>query len=148
MSLINYTLSLMCAQHQKLSVDALDNARKTTSGYSSQITRQAIVDKCENAFGGNKPYDWQVDVTEALLLGLDCIVIAGTGAGKTMPFGMPLLMDKATGKLVIVISPLNDLEAEQVSMIASTLSHSLIKNLIRLGCQIPKSGSDRNSSQR
>ena len=75
------------------------------------------------------------------MLGLDCIVIVGTGAGKTMPFGMPLLMDKASSKMVIVISPLNDLEAEQVSMIALMLSHSLINNLICLGCQILKFGS-------
>ena len=137
----------MWAQDQKVSADILDNTRKTASGYSSQVTRQAILDRSEKVFGGNKPYDWQVDVTEALLLGLDCIVIAGTGAGKTMPFGMPLLMDKASSKMVIVISPLNDLEAEQVSMIASMLSHSLINNLICLGCQIPKFGSDCDGSQ-
>jgi hypothetical protein len=34
-----------------------------------------------------------------------------------MPFGMPLLMDDSGSKIVIVISPLNDLEAEQVSLI-------------------------------
>ena len=34
---------------------------------------------------GLEAYDWQLDVSEALLLGLDCTVIAGTGAGKTMP---------------------------------------------------------------
>jgi ATP-dependent helicase YprA (DUF1998 family) len=31
------------------------------------------------------PYDWQLDVTEAILLGLDStVVIAGTGSGKTV----------------------------------------------------------------
>ena len=43
------------------------------------------MDRSEKAFGGNKlgnkPYDWQVDVTEVLLLGLDCIVIAAAGIG-------------------------------------------------------------------
>jgi ATP-dependent helicase YprA (DUF1998 family) len=99
----------MCSQHQK-SIDILDNARETAStvnSYNSQATREAIVSRCEEAFGGNKPYDWQVDITEALLLGLDCVAIAGTGAGKTMPFGMPLLMDDCKSKMVIVISPLN-----------------------------------------
>ena len=43
------------------------------------------MDRSEKAFGGNKlgnkPYDWQVDVTEVLLLGLDCIVIVAAGIG-------------------------------------------------------------------
>ena len=72
----------MCSQHQK-SIDILDNAQETAStenNYNSQATRQAIVSRCEEAFGGNKPYDWPVDITEALLLGLDCVAIAGTGA--------------------------------------------------------------------
>ena len=50
------------------------------------------------------------------MLGLDCVVIAGTGSGKTMPFWMPLLLDKNRDKMVVVISPLNELEAEQVSV--------------------------------
>jgi hypothetical protein len=50
----------------------------------------------------------------SLILGLDCIAIAGAGAGKTMPFAMPLLMDQNKGKVVVVISPLNELEFEQV----------------------------------
>jgi ATP-dependent helicase YprA (DUF1998 family) len=82
--------------------------------YDSQATRQAIENKFKEAFDGKVPYSWQIDITEALLLGLDCVVIAGTGAGKTMPFGMPLLMDDAKKKMVIVISPLNELELEQV----------------------------------
>ncbi|KAI0692066.1 P-loop containing nucleoside triphosphate hydrolase protein, partial [Cerioporus squamosus] len=59
------------------------------------------------------PYAWQVDVAEALWLGLDTAVIAGTGAGKTMPFVMPLLVDKTKKKKVIIISPLNELELDQ-----------------------------------
>lgn len=108
------------SQLRNPSVDILYDAREAasiTDNYSSEATRLAIEKRCEEAFGGNKPYDWQVDVTEALLLGLDCVAIAGTGAGKTMPFGMPLLMDDSGSKIVIVISPLNDLEAEQVSLI-------------------------------
>ncbi|KAH9952579.1 P-loop containing nucleoside triphosphate hydrolase protein, partial [Russula dissimulans] len=51
--------------------------------------------------------------SEALLLGLDCIAIAGTGAGKTMPFIMPLLVDPTKKKIVIIILPLNALEHNQ-----------------------------------
>ena len=58
-------------------------------------------------------YDWQIDVAEALLLGLDCSVIAGAGAGKTTPFILPLLVE--TKKIVVIISPLNALEEDQVS---------------------------------
>ena len=57
-----------------------------------------------------------IDVTEAVLLCLDCFMIAGTGSRKTMPFAMPLLVDKTKKKMVRVIFPLNDME-DQVSII-------------------------------
>ena len=63
------------------------------SHYDSQKVRaellQAMQEHC-----GKAPYPWQLDATEALILGLDSIVIAGTGAGKTMPFVMPLFWNK------------------------------------------------------
>ena len=52
------------------SVDLLNHTR---NNYSSQVTRLAIVKKCEDTFSRKKPYSWQIDVTEALLLGLDCV---------------------------------------------------------------------------
>jgi bloom syndrome protein len=58
------------------------------------------------------PYEWQLDVTETILLGLDSVVIAGAGAGKTMPFMMPLLLNDK--KKVIIISPLKILQADQM----------------------------------
>ena len=58
-----------------------------------------------------------INVTEAVLLGLDCFMIAGTGSRKTMPFAMPLLVDKTKKKMVRVIFPLNDMEDDQVSII-------------------------------
>ena len=91
--------------------NVLQAARDRSSDYSSETTRKDLVTAAfKKAFHGLEPYDWQLDVTEALLLGLDCVVIAGTGSGKTMPFAMPLLVDKTKIKMVIVISPLNDLE--------------------------------------
>jgi bloom syndrome protein len=42
-------------------------------------------------------------------------VIAGTSAGKMMPFMMPLLLDKH--KKVIIISPLKVLQADQVQTV-------------------------------
>ncbi|PPQ85606.1 hypothetical protein CVT24_012363 [Panaeolus cyanescens] len=61
---------------------------------------------------GFSAHDWQLKVTEALLLKLDCIVIAGTGSGKTIPFMIPLLADPS--KKVIIISPLKVLQDDQV----------------------------------
>ena len=61
---------------------------------------------------GSLPHLWQLDATEATHLGLDSIVIAGTGSGKTMPFVMPLLVDEK--KKAIVILPLKILQQEHV----------------------------------
>jgi hypothetical protein len=44
--------------------------------YDSEGTRATIIKKFTKVFEGKGPYDWQVDTCEALLLGLDCIVIA------------------------------------------------------------------------
>jgi hypothetical protein len=70
--------------------------------YNSKATRQEMMTRFEQVFDGKSLYDWQLNVTEALLLHLDCIVIVGTGAGKTMPFGMLLLLDKTNKKMVLV----------------------------------------------
>lgn len=81
--------------------------------YNSNATRTAIstkFEKCE----GKTAYSWQLDVSEAIVLGLDSIVIAGTGAGKTMPFMMPLLADETNKKMVIIVSPLTALEQDMV----------------------------------
>ena len=56
---------------------------------------------------------WQVDVAESILLHLDTVVIAGTGAGKTAPFMMPLLVE--IDKILLIISPLKALQMDQVS---------------------------------
>ena len=61
-----------------------------------------------------KPYNWQIDVAEALALGLDATVVAGTGSGKTLPCAMPLLLEGNRDKICLVISPLNELEADHV----------------------------------
>ena len=93
--------------------EAREAARKDR-GYDWVEMRSTIEDKFQEIFDGKRPYDWQMDITEALLLGRDCIAIAGTGSGKTLPFGMPLLSLGAHDKMVLVLSPLNELEVEQV----------------------------------
>ncbi|KAF6764175.1 hypothetical protein DFP72DRAFT_1163206 [Ephemerocybe angulata] len=62
---------------------------------------------------GKPAHEWQLDVAEALLLGLHCVVIAGTGMGKTMPFMLPLLQDKKAK--TITISPLKVLQEDQAA---------------------------------
>lgn len=83
-------------------------------GYNSLETRTRVQNVFRERFGSDA-HTWQLDVTEALLLGLDTLVIAGTGTGKTMPFMMPLLLDQQTKH--IVISPLKVLQADQVSLL-------------------------------
>ena len=92
----------------------LEGARKSAAkakGYDSEATRVNLVQAFRNHVGTD-PYPWQVDATEAIIVGLDTIVIADTGAGKTMPFVMPLL---DSTKKAIVISPLKLLQDDHVS---------------------------------
>ena len=66
------------------------------------------------AFNGNEPRTFQLDVTEALMLGLGVTAIAGTGSGKTLPWATPLLLEENKAKTVLVISPLKALQAVHV----------------------------------
>ena len=43
--------------------------------YSSEKTCENLVTAFKKAFHGLEPYNWQLDVTEALLLGFDCVMI-------------------------------------------------------------------------
>ncbi|RXW15756.1 hypothetical protein EST38_g10098 [Candolleomyces aberdarensis] len=101
-----------CSKAQ--SYQNLSEARKKAQaghGFSSEKTRADIVLEFTARFG-KAPYEWQVDVTEALILGLDSVVIAGTGFGKTMPFMMALLKDRKAK--TVIISPLKVLQQDQV----------------------------------
>ena len=95
----------------------LQAAQDCSREHSSEKTHEDLVTAFKKAFKGLEPNDWQFKVTEAILLGLDCVMIAGTGSRKTMPFAMPLLVDKTKKKMVIVNFPLNDLEGDQVSIL-------------------------------
>jgi len=106
---------------QALTYLNLSNARQKawkTSGCNSAATRAKVTQLFQERFGGD-PYEWQLDVTEAILLGLDTVVIAGTAAGKTMPFVMALLLD---GKKKAIVTPLKILQANQVCNFLSYFS--------------------------
>jgi superfamily II DNA helicase RecQ len=100
------------------SAHTLKNARNAAlkdQRYDSEQTRQTMSWKLQDVFDRRTPYDWQLNAAEAVLLGLDCVVIAGTGSGKTIPFVLPLFAQDSQDKLVLIISPLNALETDQVS---------------------------------
>ncbi|KZS86757.1 P-loop containing nucleoside triphosphate hydrolase protein, partial [Sistotremastrum niveocremeum HHB9708] len=72
--------------------------------------RDELAEKCLERTGFT-PRDWQLDASTALLDGKDCVVIAGTGEGKTLPFVLPCFVrpDITT----YIISPLNALQNDQ-----------------------------------
>ncbi|KAJ3546985.1 hypothetical protein NMY22_g1839 [Coprinellus aureogranulatus] len=96
-----------------LSYKNLQAARdeKKGEGYDSTEDRALMARKFEDKFGA-PARDWQLDVGEAICLDLDCVVIAGTGEGKTIPFQLPALRDKKYK--VLVLSPLKVLQEDQV----------------------------------
>ncbi|TRM56542.1 P-loop containing nucleoside triphosphate hydrolase protein [Schizophyllum amplum] len=89
--------------------DARDRAFRKR-GYNYEATRSDLSSAFRSTWG-YEPREWQLDITEALLLGLDSVLIAGTGAGKTMPFMLPLKYDEQ--RTILVISPLKILQEDQ-----------------------------------
>ncbi len=103
-------------EHEQIKANSyknLEDARKKKNNglYDSEATRQRITNIIKEKMNGREPYKWQLDVGEALHMKLDTVVIAGTGAGKTLPFIIPIIL----GGMVIIISPLNALQDDQVS---------------------------------
>ena len=82
--------------------------------YDSQATQHALSGSITTWCPTITLYDWQIDVAEALTLGLDATVIASTGSGKTLPWAMPLLLEVNCSKMYLVISLLNELEVDRV----------------------------------
>ena len=81
-------------------ITASRNAAKISRGYDFEKTRATIsvnLSMARNHTPGKlmsaRPYYWSWTV-----------VIASTGAGKSMPFIMPLLVDETCHKVVIIIS--------------------------------------------
>ncbi|KAJ7199390.1 P-loop containing nucleoside triphosphate hydrolase protein [Mycena pura] len=90
------------AESQRILKAARERARRKRN-YDSAQTRRDLA----------RLFEAEFDVSEAIVLGLDAVVIAGTGAGKTIPFMMPLLLDRT--KFVLVISPLKILQEDQLT---------------------------------
>lgn len=88
-------------------------AHAESQQYDSAKTRKQLTQMFIKKTG-KSPYKWQFDVAEAIILDLNCIVLAGTGSGKSMPFVMPLMQDAVDGKIIIIVCPLIELQEDQV----------------------------------
>ena len=95
----------------------LDRARREARKkyqYDSAGTRELVSSEVRTLCDGRNTYTWQLDTLEAVSADLDCVIQAGTGSGKTLPFVLPLLADSTGKSKVIIVSPLNELQKEQV----------------------------------
>ena len=105
-------------KHAKIKENSQQNLSKArdeasrSRKYNSEKTRGDLCRLVRERFENREPRDWQLDVAEALILSLDAVVIAPTGAGKTLPFFMPVLLYPT--KIIIIISPLIALQNDQV----------------------------------
>ena len=112
--------------------DVLKNARISRHGYDANATRASLTAAVKSAFNGNEPRKFQLDIAEALMLGLDVTAIAGTGSGKTLPWVMPLLLGENKAKMILVISPLKALQADHVRFHSVDDDHTCAENPHRL----------------
>ena len=62
-------------RERELSYKLLSAARAKRAGYDSQATRRILSDSVTNSCPTITPYDWQLDLAEALILGLDATVV-------------------------------------------------------------------------
>ena len=70
--------------HTSVTLKNACEAALKDQNYDSEGTRQTMSQKLKDDFSRRSPYDWQLDVAETLILGLDCVVVTETGAGKTI----------------------------------------------------------------
>ncbi|KAH9858428.1 hypothetical protein C2E23DRAFT_712313, partial [Lenzites betulinus] len=67
------------------------------------------------AIFGHSPRDWQVRAAIRILEGEDIMIVAGTGAGKSMVFTLLAIATELAGGsgLIIVVCPLKALQYDQ-----------------------------------
>ncbi|KAI0075786.1 P-loop containing nucleoside triphosphate hydrolase protein [Panus rudis PR-1116 ss-1] len=80
--------------------------------YNSRDCRQRMAAAFSASTRGKKAYEWQLDAAECIMLGLNGVFIARTGAGKTVPFALPFFLSQNQDKVAVVISPLKALQRE------------------------------------
>jgi ATP-dependent helicase YprA (DUF1998 family) len=97
----------------------------TKEGFNREEWREQAQEWIKNT-AGFEAYTHQLNTGEALALGMDSLVIAGTGTGKTIPFTLPVLMSQDEKSMVWIFSPLRELQRDQVSLSITHLTESLI----------------------
>jgi ATP-dependent helicase YprA (DUF1998 family) len=90
--------------YQLLEVNHLKH-RLWCPNFTADNWQQNLSECASEATNGLTPHDWQLDIAEALKYKLDCLVLAGTGAGKTLTFVLNLLVDKNPNHKVLILSP-------------------------------------------
>lgn len=101
--------------HKLLERARRERAKESQRPYSTARVHEIF----NNALKNNPnisvvPYDYQRECSEAVALGLDVFLQAPTGGGKTLVFALPLFLEQNKKKTAIIISPLNELEQDQV----------------------------------
>ncbi|KAI1791171.1 P-loop containing nucleoside triphosphate hydrolase protein [Ganoderma leucocontextum] len=81
----------------------------------TKVSEQDLSEAAAAIFG-YAPRDWQLKTAIKLLEGHDVMVVAGTGAGKSMVFGLLAIAAELAGSngLVLVVCPLKALQTDQV----------------------------------
>lgn len=134
---------------RKRSYTVFENARaqaRLRKQYDSDATRSIMTEECKRRIGF-VPCKEQLDLAECMLLGVDAVTIAGAGWGKTLPFVLPLFVPASNGKLVIIISPLNALENDQVRDCIPCLVDACSK-FVMSGRTVHEDGTHSRCSQR
>lgn len=135
-------------RQRKRSYDLLEAARKAKRTYNSEATWAAINSQLRQRSNGEiSAWDWQLDIGEALHLGVDVEAINRTGSGKTLPMVLQHFIPGNEKKVTVIISPLNVLEEDQVRKFLIYFQCFHI-DLCPVGCSLLKARSDRCSSQR
>src|SRR3978361_2389718 len=77
-------VSPSCMKKKKVLLTKTYLMARTSAGleYSSEETRNAIIQEGRAGWNSRTLYEWQLDTSEAMYLGLDCTVLAGTASAK------------------------------------------------------------------
>lgn len=75
-----------CKARSYAKLNEAQQQAKEKSMYDFAQRRVKTIQWVREQFNGREPHPWQLDVGEAIALGLDALVISLTGSGKSLPF--------------------------------------------------------------
>ena len=94
----------------------LEKARRRareTRQYDSEKTRAGLTQVFKLVYPGQSPLYWQLDIAEALILKLDCLLSIETGADMTISMVLALLLPENENKSIIILSPMKEMQRRQ-----------------------------------